>query len=164
MPNVEAPEGYIPPERLVLSTELHDRVRNHLTERCLLGCDVRVRQPLYTWLSITANLRVAADSERALHKDLGERAEAKLYRYLNPYKGGPDGKGWPFGRHLHESEIHSLLRGLPHVEFVEHLEIKLGEPGSAAPLTVAPPHLVLPRDGVVCSLEHHIKVEPNGVL
>jgi predicted phage baseplate assembly protein len=158
LPTAEVTRGYIPPERLVLSAELRDSVLSHLIERCLLGCQVDVRPPQYTWLSVQAELRVAEASEPALVKQVHERAEAELYRYLNPYTGGLGGHGWPFGRALHTSEIHSLLQGVSHVEFVEAMEIRVGEPGAAAPLRVAPARLVLPKHGVVCSLEHRVTV------
>ena len=47
-----------------------------------------------------------------------EQAEEALRKFLDPYKGGPDGRGWPFGRAVHISEIYDRLARLPQVDHV----------------------------------------------
>jgi len=84
------------------------------------------------------------------------QAEAALYRYLNPFLGGPNGTGWPFGRDLHVSEIYALLQQLPGVEFVEELNLLLGEDANRTP--IAAPRLTTPPHALVCSGLHRVRV------
>ncbi len=158
LPGVEAPQISIPPENLVLSAELRERVLNYLRERCLLGCTVDVRPPQYTWVMVSAKLRLAERSEPALLQQVCERAEAELYRFLNPFEGGQARDGWPFGRELYTSEIYGLLHRIPSVEFVEEVQIGISEPGSGTPAQPAPPRLALPKHGLICSLVHRVIV------
>jgi hypothetical protein len=41
-----------------------------------------------------------------------------LYQYLNPLTGGPEGKGWPFGRPVYPSDIVALLQQIPGVRYL----------------------------------------------
>ena len=88
--------------------------------------------------------------------EVRRQAEAELYRYLNPYIGGPTGTGWPFGRDLHVSELYALLQRLPSVEFVEELHIFVREVGTGAPPKAAPSRLTLPPHGLICSDVHRV--------
>jgi predicted phage baseplate assembly protein len=159
LPQVHAPEGRLAPEMLGLSADLRAAVLSYLDERRLLGTTVDVRPPQFLWISVEARLRLPERSDPALAVEVRERAEAELYRYLNPYVGGPRGDGWPFGRDLHLSEVYSLLQRVPSVEFVDEVRIGISEPGSgAAPQPVAS-RLTLPAYGVLCSDQHRISVE-----
>jgi len=108
------------------------------------------------WVSIEAKIRVPDRSDPPMVIELRRRAEAELYRYLNPYVGGPDGVGWPFGRDLHVSELYALLQRIPGIEFVDELHISVREAGSAAPPAPAPPRLTLPPLGLICSDAHRV--------
>jgi predicted phage baseplate assembly protein len=156
LPQVDDSQGYIPPERLTLSAELKQAVEAYLDERRLIGTRLEVRSPHFVWVSIEAKVRVPERSDPVLVADVRRRAEAELFRYLNPYVGGPTGTGWPFGRDLHVSELYALLQRIPNVEFVDELRILLREPGSGAPPQPAPPRLTLPPHGLVCSDVHRV--------
>ena len=67
-----------------------------------------------------------------------------------------DGKGWPFGRDLHVSELYALLQRISGVEFVDDLRIAVRDApsGTATPHTA--PRLVLPPNGLICSDIHHV--------
>lgn len=54
---------------------------------------------------------------------------SRLYRYLNPLTGGPDGKGWPFGEDLFVSSVYQALQGVSNVQFVRGVEMYAAEPG-----------------------------------
>ncbi|MHC5826223.1 MAG: putative baseplate assembly protein, partial [Nostoc sp.] len=41
-----------------------------------------------------------------------------LYKYLNPLTGGLDGKGWPFGRPVYQSDIVALLQQTQGVRYL----------------------------------------------
>jgi hypothetical protein len=156
LPQVDDAQGYIAPERLTLSAELKQGVERFLDERRLIGTKLEVRGPQFVWVSIEARIRLPDRADPALTVETRKRAEAELYRYLNPYVGGPTGTGWPFGRDLHVSELYALLQRVPNIEFVDELHIAVRDPGSGAPPTAAPPRLSLPPHGLVCSDVHRV--------
>ena len=155
LPEIETPDR---PQRsqMVLSEELRRAVLDHLNGRCVLGIGVDVHLPQVTWVSITVELLVAEASSQAVVKELKYRAEEELYRYINPYNGGPDGKGWPFGRDLHLSEIYGLLQRLPSVQYVGAVKIEISEADGRA--RAAPPRVVIGEHALICSARHVVSV------
>jgi predicted phage baseplate assembly protein len=153
---VDDPTGYIAPERLTLSADLKRSVESYLNERRLLGTSLEVVSPKLVWVSINARVRLPEHSTSAMQVETRRRAEATLYRYLNPYTGGPDGTGWAFGRDLHVSELYALLQRIPGIEFVDDLHISVRDPGSGSTPRDVSPRLVLPPEGLVCSDAHRV--------
>ena len=91
LPQTDNPVGRIPPEALTLSAELRARVLEYLDRRRPLGIALDVRPVQYLWVSVEVRLRVPARSDQALIRAVQQDAEETLYRYLNPYVGGPQG-------------------------------------------------------------------------
>jgi hypothetical protein len=56
----------------------------------------------------------------------------RLYRFLNPLTGGPDGHGWPFGRELYLSDVYQCLQGIPQVMYIRSAEMYDAPPGGKA--------------------------------
>ena len=160
LPQVDDSHGYIPPERLTLSAELRAAVLSHLEERRLLGTALEVRGPQYVWVSVQADLRVPERSDPALIQEVQRKAEELLYRYLNPYTGGPRGEGWPFGRALNRSEIFGVLQRIEQVEYVEDVQISISDTAGLNPQAAGSPLRVVtvPRYGLICSNRHQVKV------
>ncbi len=161
LPEADLPLGVYPPDQLVPSAELRDAVMRHLDERRLIGTTLEVRGPQYIWVAVHATLKLPDGTDEAFARDVRRQAETDLYRYLNPFVGGPSGRGWPFGRDLHLSEIYSILQRAPLLEFIEEVKVAVTEPGTtgtAAQPKQAPPRLAVPRHGIICSSEHHITV------
>jgi len=156
LPQIDDSHGYISPDRLTLSAELKQSVESYLNERRLIGTRLDVQPAHFTWVSITAKIRVPERTDPARTADLRRRVETELYRYLSPYVGGPEGTGWPFGRDLHVSELYALLQRIPGVEFVDDLRIAVRDPTSGAAAQPAAPRLVLPPNGLICSDIHHV--------
>jgi predicted phage baseplate assembly protein len=48
-----------------------------------------------------------------------------LQRFLHPLTGGPEGKGWPFGRAVYLSDVAALLEGLAGVDYIDTLSLLL---------------------------------------
>jgi hypothetical protein len=105
-------------------------------------------------------LHVPERSDPAFIRDVQQRAEEALYRYLNPYVGGPRGDGWPFGRALNPSEIYGLLQSIEHVEFVEDVQISISDSAGGARIQPATTMRTVPvsRHGLICSDQHQVKV------
>ena len=81
--------------------------------------------------------------------------EKRLYQFINPLYGGPEGNGWPFGRDLVTSEIYSCIQSVDGVEYVEEVQIfpadaTTGRKGEATQ------RIEIPRIELICSYEHQI--------
>ena len=156
LPQTDHTPGFIAAERMTLAAELKQAVETYLNERRLLGTKLTVQAPQLVWVSVDATLRFPEHAAPTHVAEARRRAEAELYRYLNPYVGGPDGTGWPFGRELHVSELYALLQRLPGVEFVDELRVAVDEPGdSTAPRTITS-RLPIPPHGLICSHAHRV--------
>lgn len=157
LPQTELPAtGAIAAERIALSADLKQAVGSFLNERRLLTTRLEVIAPQYIWVSIDATVRISDRSDPALYVETRRAAEAALYRYLNPFLGGPDGKGWPFGRDLHVSELYALLQRIPAIEYVEELRVSTRDAATAAAAQPAPARLTLPPHGLICSDVHRV--------
>ncbi|MBC8162440.1 MAG: putative baseplate assembly protein [Roseiflexaceae bacterium] len=158
LPQAGDAQGRITPERLVLSADLRRSVFDYLDKRRPLAINLEVRSVHYLWISVSAQLRLPEKSDPALKTEVQQLAEQALYRYLNPYVGGPQGMGWEFGRDLHVSELLSLLQRVPNVEFIDTVQIEVIEPGSNAKAQRVDRRLVVPPHGLICSDRHQITV------
>ncbi len=49
--------------------------------------------------------------------------EEEIRRALHPLFGGVGGKGWPFGRAVHKSDLYRVCEGLDGVDYVDDLEL-----------------------------------------
>ena len=97
------------------SEDLRARVRDVLEQARLLTTWIHVVPPRYLDLSVQVKITVTSGT------DPGEARAGvveKLADFLNAHHGGPQGKGWPFGRSVFVSELYALLTGLPGIAFV----------------------------------------------
>ena len=72
---------------------------------------------------VTAGPDVRADAVQ----DAALRA---LYEYLSPQDGGPDGKGWPFGRAVRAFDVSAVLARVPGLAEVDDLLLFPADPAS----------------------------------
>jgi hypothetical protein len=94
-------------------------VRDYLEERRLVTTHVHVVEPHAFRLGLRFTLVLAPDA-LTLHaaRDVRAPAEKALRRLLDPFRGGPEGAGWPFGRSVYVSELYELLDGQRGVDYV----------------------------------------------
>ncbi len=151
--------GRIAPERLTLSAELRSAVQDELDPRRPVGTTLDLRAPQYVWVSVTATIRTYGGAARPVREDVRRRALRALYMYLNPFTGGPDGKGWPFGRTLSVSELYGLLRGVHGVEVAEDVQVVLTEPGQSDLREAVQGSLAIPPQALIVSDVHHVRVD-----
>jgi predicted phage baseplate assembly protein len=156
LPQVDRPHEFIAPERLTLAAELKQAVESELNERRLVGTRLSVQAPHVVWVSIEASVRLPERTGASQAVEVRRRAERELYRYLNPYVGGPAGTGWPFGRELHVSELYALLQRIPGIEYIDELRVEVSEPGSSEGPQVVSARLPVPPRGVICSHVHRV--------
>jgi predicted phage baseplate assembly protein len=128
IPRIANPGGYLNPEDLVLNQEDVDALAGYLDERRLLTTRLDIRPPAYYWVACRVQLRAAPGAAQAA---VEAEALRRLYRYLNPLTGGPDGTGWPFGRDLFISDVYQCLQGMPDVQFIRGVEMRAARDGGA---------------------------------
>ncbi len=125
---------------LVLTEALARQVADHLDKYRLITTSVRVREPRYVGLKVTAEIVAAETSQPAA---VAAAVTARLRQFLSPLVpvektdspnaappaagDGLEGRweGWPFGRPLYVSEIYSLIQAVPGVKHV--LGVQLGQ-------------------------------------
>ena len=143
-----------PRQRPSASPGLLAAVRQYLHQRRLVGTRLVVVGPDYLTVTVTAVVRAQRGAARAA---VAAAIRAALDAFLHPLSGGPDGRGWPFGRDVYRAEILQTLDQSSGVDHVLALELRgdNGEP-SCGNLCVGPTTLVVPGP-------HSITVEEANV-
>jgi predicted phage baseplate assembly protein len=154
VPSVAVVEGAMPSDRLILSARVRQDVLSYLDDRRLLGSEVMLDSPIYTWVTVNARLRSRRRADRArVQKDV----QGMLYTFIHPSAGGPAGRGWPFGRELYVGEIYALLQGVHGVDSVEEVTLQQFDPSSGN-FGKAANRITLESTGLLVSAEHRIQV------
>lgn len=94
---------------------LIDGVKTYLEERRLIATQIHVVAPYYLSISVQITLHLQPD---AIADVVQAKAVEALRTFFDPYLGGRDGNGWPFGRNINISEVYQLLDRLPGVDYV----------------------------------------------
>lgn len=96
-------------------------VLNHLNKHRLVTTRVHVIAPEYVTISLKCQVHLLKHTSQVRTED---RVRKKLKEFLHPIKGGPDGKGWSFGRPVFPSEISQIIDGVEGVDYVSHVSLK----------------------------------------
>jgi hypothetical protein len=80
--------------------------------------------PEYVRIAVEAIVAAAVAPTSA---NLIEQCEMEVRRYLHPLTGGPDGRGWEFGRLPHESDLYARLESIREVDHIQSLSISMTE-------------------------------------
>jgi len=147
-------DGQIRFEHLVPSEETMERILNALDSARLVGTRVIIEPPVYQGVTVVA--QVKAKPKISVVR-VREEASAVLHRYFNPLVGGPDGRGWPWGRPIQSGEAYTALQEIRGVDFVEEVRLfganpVTGERGQATT------RLELAASAIAFSYEHQIRV------
>ncbi len=133
-----------------------ERIANSLDARRLVGTRLLVQPPDYAWLTAVVSV-----SCRPLF-DPGEvRSEVlrALYTLYHPLVGGPDGRGWPFGRSVQSHEVHAALARIPGVDMAREVSVAIVP---AEPFTgrrgAATQRIDIAATALVYSFEHQVRV------
>jgi predicted phage baseplate assembly protein len=149
------PDGAVPFRLLQISDDIRERVRQDLDRRRVVSTRLAVDEPVYRWVTVVAKVRAARGHD---HQSLEQALIRAVHRYLHPVFGGPEGRGWPFGRPLHMGEVHAALQRVPGVEYVEQVRLFAVDPATQRP-TEELSRLVLQPNELVYSYRHDILVE-----
>jgi hypothetical protein len=153
IPRVPRPAGFLEPAQLELPAGDARKLTAYLDERRLLTTRLDIRPPAYYWVSAKARLRPTPGAKA---EEVQAAVLERLYAFLNPLTGGPEGKGWPFGRHLFVSDVYQCLQGLPNIQFIRAVELYTARPGGDAqgsPLET----LEIVAHGVIASGKHSVE-------
>lgn len=131
---------FLPAGRPVPTQGLIQAVASHLRPRRVIGTRVEVVGPTYLDVAVTAALQSKQGTDKAR---LQARALTALMTFLDPLVGGPDGKGWPFGRDVYRAEIMRILCEVAGVDHVTSLSLVSGKgPAQCGNLCLGPTWLV----------------------
>jgi hypothetical protein len=90
-----------------------------LDERRLLGTRLHVIGPRFADVSIVVEVTLRPGAP----KDTLDRAMAALRNFYDPLDGGPDGRGWPFGRGVYRSDTYRVLEGVRGIDYVRKVTL-----------------------------------------
>lgn len=124
------------------SFDLRKTVHDYLAQRApatVPSDRISVVGPTYLLVGVYAAI-VPRESDEA--GTVESAAVATLQTFLNPVNGGPDGKGWPFGRGVFLSDIAAILDALQGVDYVRQLELIVDNAPVGDQVTV-PPNRIL---------------------
>lgn len=152
VPRIADPVRFLAPEELTADEADIRLLTDYLDERRLLTTRLSVRAPEYRWVAVRAQLRAAPGADQHA---VEVAVLARLHRFLNPLSGGPDGKGWPFGRDLFLSDVYQSLQGLEDVQFVRGVELFAAKAGGGPE---GEPHesLEVVAHSVIASGQHEV--------
>jgi predicted phage baseplate assembly protein len=152
VPRIAQPVRFLAPEELALDEESIRVLTAYLDERRLLTTRLSVRTPEYRWVAVRVQLRAAAGADQ---NAVRAAVLSRLHRFLNPLAGGPDGRGWPFGRDLFLSDVYQSLQGLEDVQFVRGVELYAARAGGE-PEGEPQESLEVVAHSVVASAQHEV--------
>jgi hypothetical protein len=93
-------------------------IMQYLENRRLITTKVHVVTPEF----VDVDLKIEARAKPGvLLKNLEVEIIERLITFLNPYIGGQDGKGWPFGGSLYRSELYQQIEAIEGVDYVTKL-------------------------------------------
>ena len=156
VPHAQTLAQEINPDDLKLSEALKEQILSYLDERRLLTVRLEIREPEYVVVTVEAQVKGAVHlSPERVQRQVTDR----LYTFLNPYTGGEQGQGWPFGRDLFISDVYSTIQQVAGVRYVE--EVKLFEvvrSGSDKARKRPTERIELPANSLLGSYSHQVVV------
>jgi predicted phage baseplate assembly protein len=131
VPRVGASARDLVVDDLAIPPRLHRTLAGHLDRRRVLTSTVEIREPLWQGVTVIATVRGAPGAGTGTDgaaDAVREAALDALYGYINPFEGGPKGRGWPFDRTLTIGELFTVLAEVDGVVGVENVELFLADP------------------------------------
>jgi predicted phage baseplate assembly protein len=103
-----------------LSTGLRDHVQNYIKRRCLVNVIPKVRLATFLPVDVSVTVRLRPNANLVA---LREVATHWVERFLDPYEGGLDREGWPFGGTLYAQDFARMVLDLPEVRHVVDVQL-----------------------------------------
>lgn len=124
------------------SYELKQEVAAYVAERAPAAIEsgrIGVIPPNYLPVGVSATVAATQIDQSGEVKTAVMDA---LNQFFHPLLGGPDGRGWPFGRSVYLSDVARLLESVAGVDYVRQLELLLNLIPSGDSVSVPPERLV----------------------
>jgi hypothetical protein len=112
-------EGEVIPDNF-LSGGLRDHVSAYLKRRSLINVNPIVRLAEFMPIDISITLRLRPNSDIIA---IREHAEKWVKNFLDPYNGGLDANGWPFGGTLYSQDLARMVVDIPDVRHVTQVSL-----------------------------------------
>ncbi|MBA2320847.1 MAG: baseplate J/gp47 family protein [Deltaproteobacteria bacterium] len=119
-------EGEVVPDPF-LAAGLQEHVQRYLARRCLVNVRPTVRLASFQEVDVSLVVRLRPNANFMLVR---EHARTWVRRFLDPYAGGLDGQGWPFGGTLYAQDFARMVTDIAEVRHV--VEVHVYEIGGAA--------------------------------
>jgi hypothetical protein len=135
--------------------ELRREVHDFLAARApatVCASHVSVIGPTYLPLGVRAFVSPIRAHDAGTVKT---RALSALLTFLQPVTGGPEGRGWAFGRDVFLSDVARLLRAVEGVDYVRNLELLVGS-------VVVGERVPVPPDRIVAAGPLQVEMELEG--
>jgi predicted phage baseplate assembly protein len=124
------------------SAGLLGAIRRHLCRRRIVCMRVEVVGPRYLEVGVEARVVIHPLASPAR---VTTAIAAALDAFLDPRTGGPQRRGWPFGRDVYRTEILQAIHAVPGVDHVETMTLVAeGIEPTCGNVTVCPTWLVTP--------------------
>jgi predicted phage baseplate assembly protein len=157
VPHVQTEAHEINPDDLALPEGLKQQIMEYLDERRLLTVRLEIREPEYVVVSVEAEVKAV----RHLSPErVQQRVAQRLYSFLNPFTGGEEGQGWPFGRDLFLSDVYSAIQQTDGVQYVEQVKLyEVVRSGKDKARKRPMDRIELPANSLLCSYSHSVVVQ-----
>jgi hypothetical protein len=103
-----------------LAAGLKDHVQRYMAKRCLVNVQPIVRLATFQEVDVSLSLRLRPNSNLMAVR---EGAKVWVSKFLDPYHGGLDGQGWPFGGTLYAQDFGRMVRDIPEIRHVVDVQI-----------------------------------------
>jgi len=103
-----------------LAAGLRDHVSHYLKRRCLINVDPVVRLAAFLPIDVSVTVRMRPNANII---QVREQAEAWVHGFLDPYSGGLDGEGWPFGGTLYAQDFARMVSEISEVRHVVDVQL-----------------------------------------
>lgn len=103
-----------------LASGLRDHVQNYLKRRSLINVEPVVRLAKFCAIDVSVTLRLRPNANVL---QVREAAAGWVSRFLDPYAGGLDAEGWPFGGTLYAPDFARMVTDIPEVRHIVDVQL-----------------------------------------
>jgi len=167
-PEIEAQiatERTLNPAGIRLSSTLRQTVAQTLKPLCPLGVSFdmdSVVEPALTWVRTRLGVQMPSQSRGFQRQQLERALRQALLRFLHPYCGGSDGRGWPFGRTLRVYDIVGAVQPLLGGGVIDLIELVPVDLGNLAQVQPAAQQVDVAPHGLICLYQVEVVVSQEA--
>ena len=136
-------------------------MQHYVQRRCLVNVRPKVRLATFQAVDVSLDVRLRAHADVVAAR---EAAQAWVRTFLDPWGGGLDGEGWPFGATVFAADFGRLVLAVPEVRHVVDVRLfpvaPVPEGGRVAPpgWETSPGDAVLSLPGIDLFLVREVRI------